>query len=103
VDPNIPTILNGGVMSLTGPCFNKSYQNVTCLFTDKDGDVTERINKRNTIIKGIITNEKAVCPMPLFRRLGEHRLTILADDETYVGEFAVGKYSDVLIQPKLKC
>ena len=95
LDPDTPTILNGGVMSLTGPCFTKSYQNITCLFTDKNGDVTMysiRRLKRHTIIKGIIVNDQAVCPMPLFRRLGEHRLTIIVDDVTYVGEFVVGKY-----------
>ena len=95
MDPDTPTIINGGVMSLTGPCFGKSYQNITCLFTDKDGDVTKYSVKRKIrlkTIKGIIVNDKAICPMPLFRRLGGHRLTISVDDVKYTGEFTVGTF-----------
>ena len=82
-------------MFLTGPCFSVDIENITCLFTDQDGDVTSFTNPDNTvtkrIIKGITVNEKAVCPLPLFRRLGDHNVTItLGDGTKYTGSFIVG-------------
>ena len=94
-DPDTPSIIGGGIMFLTGPCFSVDIENITCLFTDQDGDVTSFTNPDNTvtkrIIKGITVNEKAVCPLPLFRRLGDHNVTItLGDGTKYAGSFIVG-------------
>ena len=94
-DPATPSIIQGGVMFLTGPCFSVDIENITCLFTDQDGDVTSFTNPDNTVakrmIKGITVNEKAVCPLPLFRRLGNHNVTItLGDGKKYTGNFFVG-------------
>ena len=97
VDPDIATIINGGVMTLTGPRFNKSteYDDVTCVFSDKEGDVTEYTDRRGTryhsTIKGIIVHCKAICPMPLFRRLGAHKLNVTVKEIRYFGDFEVGK------------
>ena len=96
-DPDTPSIINGGVMLLTGPCFSKEIENVTCLFTDKQGDVTEFTNPDNTtinrVISGITVNEQAVCPLPLFRRLGDHNVTVTLQNGTrYSGSFTVGMF-----------
>ena len=96
MDPETPSIINGGVMFLIGPCLSTdNIENITCLFTDNKGDVTE-YKKMSMIIKrtirGITKDGKAICPMPLFRTLGEHRLTIFIKDGTnYSGTFEVGK------------
>ena len=81
-------------MVLTGPSFNTSstHDDVTCVFTDDDGDVTVILPRTfERPIKGIIENCKAICPMPLFRKLGPHNLTITVNGSSYVGEFEVGK------------
>ena len=38
--PDTPSIIGGGVMHLVGPCFSIAIENITCLFTDEEGDVT---------------------------------------------------------------
>jgi len=87
VEPSTPTIINGGVMKLSGPNFSY-YQKVACVFADKDGSVT---GGGQNSISGIVADGKAVCPMPLFRRLGKHNLTVLVDGKRYSGTFNVGK------------
>ena len=82
-------------MFLTGPCFSDEIENITCLFTDKNGDVThfELPDGReiNIIINGITVQQKAVCPLPLFRTLGNHTVIItLNDNTTYSAFFEVG-------------
>ncbi|XP_065894428.1 protein mesh-like isoform X2 [Dysidea avara] len=92
VDPDTPSIINGGVMTLTGPSFDttSSHEKITCVFTDDDGDVTEGFPRGFTrLINGIVVNCKAICPMPLFRKLGSHNLTVVLNDRRYVGEFEV--------------
>ena len=95
VDPDTPSIINGGVMTLTGPSFNttSSHEKITCVFTDDDGDVTEGIPRQlfTRPIQGIIVYCKAICPMPLFRKLGPHNLTVMLNDTKFVGQFEVGK------------
>ena len=94
VDPETPSIINGGVMGLTGRSFNtdNTHDDVTCTFTDDDGDVTTVLPRCfECPIKGIIVNCKAICPMPLFRKLGPHNLTVTVNDNSYVGGFVVGK------------
>ena len=83
-------------MFMSGPCFSTNIEKITCLFTDKNGDVTEfkdrhgKIQKR--IIRGITQNRRAICPMPLFRTLGQHSLTVIdKDNNNYSGIFEVGK------------
>ena len=93
--PEMPSIINGGVMHLTGPCFSIEIKKITCIFTDKKGDVTSYALHDGTIVKrvisGITVNKQAVCPMPLFRRLGEHNITvILNSNKSYTGHFNVG-------------
>ena len=81
-------------MTLTGPSFDttSSHEKITCVFTDDDGDVTEGFPRGFTrLINGIVVNCKAICPMPLFRKLGSHNLTVVLNDRRYVGEFEVGK------------
>ena len=97
MDPDTPSIINGGVMTLSGPSFNKSteHDDITCLFSDEMGDVTEFYNRKTkkvekTIIKGIIVNCKAICPMPLFRRLGVHRLIVIVKGRNFSSDFDVG-------------
>ena len=95
MDPDTPSITNGGVMTLTGPSFNASsdHEKITCTFTDDDGDVTEGFPRDFTRpINGIVVNCKAICPMPLFRKLSPHNLTVVLNDKRYVGEFEVGKF-----------
>ena len=97
LDPDAPSIIGGGVMTMTGPCFSTNIETITCLFTDKVGDVTAFTKKQggtiNTIINGITVNEKAVCPMPLFRRLGSHNVVItLSNGKNYTGNFDVGMF-----------
>ena len=84
-------------MILTGPCFSIGSERITCLFTDQEGDVTSFtdhlgiVTKR--IINGITRNEQAVCPMPLFRRLGIHNVTVTFSNGTnFTGSFDVGTY-----------
>ena len=82
---------------MTGPCFSAGIEKITCLFTDKDGDVTSFTDHRGTvtkrIINGIVVNGRAVCPMPLFRALGDHNVTITFSNGTsYTGYFSVGMY-----------
>ena len=95
VDPITPTITNGGVMTLSGPSFNttSSHEKIICVFIDDDGDVTEGIPRElfTRPIQGIIVNCKAICPMPMFRKLGPHSLTVTLNDTKFVGEFEVGK------------
>ena len=80
-------------MTLSGPSFNKStdHDDVTCVFTDKEGDVTASRRAPRKIIKGIIVNCRAICPMPLFRRLGMHKLNVIVKDRNFSGDFEVGK------------
>jgi len=83
-------------MSLSGPSFNttSNHENIACIFADDDGDVTKgfpRDFKRP--INGIIFNCRAICPMPLFRKLGPHNLTVAFKDRKFVGGFTVGKSS----------
>ena len=99
VDPDTPSIINGGVMILTGPSFNSKNSNeeITCVFTDDEGNVTTILPQIfEDPIKGIITNCKAICPMPLFRKLGTHNLTITVNGTNYVGVFEVGKNHSAL-------
>ena len=97
MDPNTASIINGGVIKLSGPSFNKStdHDNVMCLFTDEDGDVTEYTDRNgvthHTPIRGIIMNCEAICPMPLFRKLGVHKVHVTVNDSNFIGEFYVGK------------
>ena len=84
-------------MLLTGPCFSIEIERITCLFTDFEGDVTSFTNPNGSITKrvisGITVSEQAVCPMPLFRRLGSHNVTVtLANGLNYTGSFEVGMY-----------
>ena len=84
-------------MYLTGPCFSDNIEKIQCLFTDKDGDVTSFTKPdrtiTNRIISGITVNKNAVCPLPLFRTLGSHNVTItLSNGTNYTGNFEVGKY-----------
>ena len=92
MDPDTPSIINGGVMKLSGPCFNTSNEVITCTFYDaNEKEVHEPIN-------GIITindqgNEKAICPIPFFKTLGGHSVIITVDsNKTYRGSFTVGEY-----------
>ena len=94
-DPDTPSIIGGGKMILSGPCFSVEIERIICLFTDKHGDVTSIVNPDMTItkrvIKGITVNEQAVCPIPLFRTLGSHNITItLGSGKNYTGNFEVG-------------
>ena len=91
VDPDTPSIINGGVMKLSGPCFNTSNEVITCMFKDASG------KKVHESINGIITNnkgnEKAICPMPLFKTLGGHSVVItVGNGKMYKGSFTVGEY-----------
>ena len=84
-------------MLLTGPCFNTEIEEIICLFTDHNGDVTTFTNSGGNVISrsitGIIVSEQAVCPMPLFRSLGNHTVTItLNNNASYSGSFDVGTY-----------
>lgn len=96
VDPNTPSIINGGVMKLSGPCFSTTNEKITCKFYD----ATETLV--NEAINGIITihdkgNEKAICPMPFFNTLGRHSVFITIDNSiTYNGTFTVGEYNSVI-------
>ena len=81
-------------MKLTDPCFNATLEKIICVFKDEDGSVTfGRQGKTNEIIDGLIVNtDLAVCPMPLFRKLGFHSVIIkLQNGRTFVGQFEVGK------------
>ena len=90
-DPITPSVIGGGVMLLTGPCFSVNVEKITCLFTDKEGDVTFINPMTNRVINGITINEQAVCPLPLFRRLGDHNVTVILSNGTqYTGSFFVG-------------
>ena len=94
-DPDTPSIIGGGVMLLTGPCFSMNVEKITCLFTDREGDVTSFTDHRNITTKrdinGITVKEQAVCPLPLFRRLGDHNVTVtLSNGTQYTGSFNVG-------------
>ena len=82
-------------MLLNGPCFSVETERITCLFTDQEGDVTSFTDHRGIVTKrvihGITHNERAVCPMPLFRRLGNHNVTVTISDGTnFTGTFDVG-------------
>ena len=81
-------------MKLTDPCFNATLQNITCIFKDEDGVINFR-RPATVDIDGLIVNtDLAVCPMPLFRKLGFHSVTIiLQNGRTFVGQFEVGKYT----------
>ena len=107
-DPDTPSIISGGVMSLTGPCFSMEIENITCLFTDKEGDVTSFTDHKEVttkrVINGITVNEKAVCPLPLFRRLGNHNVTVtLNNGAQYSGSFNVGMYVIICIYVNNTC
>ena len=83
-------------MFLVGPCLSAAIENITCLFNDSEGDVTAYKDRMGTLqstaIKGISKDRKAICPMPLFRTLGEHTLTIFVKDgNSYSGSFEVGE------------
>ena len=86
-------------MTLSGPSFNRhsSHENITCVFTDDDGDVATILpNTFEKPMKGIIVNCRAICPIPLFRKLGPHNLTVVVNGTSYVGDFEVGKDASVL-------
>ena len=91
MDPDTPSIINGGVMKLSGPCFNTSIETIKCTFYDASKQ------KVHSHINGIITindkgNEKAICPMPFFKTLGSHTVVItLENNMTYNGSFRVGE------------
>ena len=100
VDPETPSIINGDVMFLHEPCLSVAIENITCIFTDNEGDVTEFTDRTGKVhkklIRGISKNRSAICPMPLFRTLGEHnyKLTVIVrDGSNYSGSFEVGEFS----------
>ena len=97
VDPETPSIIHGDVMFMNGPCLSKEIEEITCIFTDHEGDVPIVINRMpKTNINGISKDERAICPMPLFRNLGEHKLTIFVKDgSNYSGTFEVGRLSHI--------
>ena len=98
MDPDTPSIINGGVMRLSGPCFNPNSEVIICRFYDTNKNIVQGN------INGIITindtgNEKAICPMPFFKTLGNHSIIITVDNNRkYSGSFTVGEYS-----AKLQC
>ena len=73
---------------MSGPSFISNYQKICCVFADKEGDVTKG---GQDPIQGITVNGTAICPMPLFRRLGYHNLTVLANGKNFTATFNVGK------------
>ena len=93
VDPDTPSIINGGAMTLSGPCFNANNEVITCTFYN----ATEK-EVHDKPINGIITindqgNEKAICPIPFFKTLGGHSVVITVDNnKKYRGSFTVGEY-----------
>ena len=93
VDPDTPSIINGGVMKLSGPCFDTSNEVITCTFYNANEQKVD-----NKSITGIITindegNVKAICPMPFFKTLGDHSVVITVDNsKNYSGSFTVGEY-----------
>ena len=99
VDPDTPSIINGGVMKLSGPCFSPNNTVITCMFYDANQDIVYS----SEVINGIITindkgNEKAICPMPFFKTLGNHSIVITVDNfTTYSGSFTVGEFNAALI------
>jgi len=76
-------------MTLSGPSFNttNTHEKISCVFTDDNGDTVHTAQP----INGIIVNCKAICPMPLFKKLGPHQLTVNLSETRFVGEFEVGK------------
>jgi len=88
VSPSAPSIISGGVMTMSGLNFTSNNHKIVCVFTDKDGDVTK---DGQDSISGITVNGTAVCPMPLFRRLGTHNLTVPTNSKNFTATFNVGK------------
>ena len=81
-------------MKLTDPCFNATLQSITCIFKDEGGVINFRKSAMVDIDGLIVNTDLAVCPMPLFRKLGFHSVTIiLQNGRTFVGQFEVGKYT----------
>jgi len=95
-DPSTPSVIDGGVMFLTGPCFSMEIERITCLFIDQEGDVTFFVDHQGVVtqkvIRGITRDERAICPMPLFRRLGIHRIIVTSNGTNFTGNFEVGMY-----------
>ena len=78
---NIP-ITGGGLIQLTGPCFKSQDTQVICKFEHYE------------TVGRIINSSTALCPLPLFIRLGQHFLW-LSDDNgntfTYYTIINIGK------------
>ena len=66
-DKKFIPITGGGTIKLTGPCFKSRNKKVTCQF-----EHTETVGR-------IINLNTALCPLPLFTRLGQHRLWLSED------------------------
>ena len=82
-------------MKLTDPCFNATLEKITCEFKDEDGAINFRTRTAFKIDGLIVNTDLAVCPMPLFKKLGFHTVTItlIKNQRKFVGEFEVGKYA----------
>ena len=60
VDKKYVAVTGGGAITITGPCFQSLTKKVICKFehTETTGE--------------IIDSNNALCPLPLFTRLGQH-------------------------------
>ena len=70
VDKKFIPITGGGVIKIIGPCFQLENVTIICKF------------EHTTTIGRTISLETALCPLPLFTRLGQHLLWISEDNGT---------------------
>ena len=68
VDKKFIPITGGGAITITGPCFQSLIRKVICNF------------EHTKTTGAIIGSNTALCPLPLFTRLGQHRLWLSEDN-----------------------
>ena len=93
-DKKFIPITGGGIIKLTGPCFKSRNKKVTCKF--EHTETVGRITDLNT----------ALCPLPLFTRLGQHRLWLSEDSGNTFNFYTminIGKYISVATYLCLLC
>ena len=85
VDKKYVPVTGGGAITITGPCFQSLIKKVICKF-----EHTETTGV-------IIDSNNALCPLPLFTRLGQHVIWLSEDNERTFNFYAIINISKLSI------
>ena len=84
-DKRFIPITGGDTVKITGPCFKSQNKMVTCKF-----EHTETVGR-------IIDLNTALCPLPLFTRLGQHHLWLSEDNGNTFNFYTIINIGKIII------